>query len=67
MGMRVALARITLAAAVISATVSPFIRRAVMKAPIWASVASPIHDDLHGPDHLGLSQVLPGDHLIWLL
>ena len=41
MGMRVALARITLAAAVISATVSPFILRAVMKAPIWASVASP--------------------------
>ena len=41
MGMRVALARITRAAAVISATVSPFIRRAVMKAPIWASVAEP--------------------------
>ena len=41
MGMRVALARMTLAAAVISATVSPFMRRAVIKAPIWASVASP--------------------------
>ena len=41
MGMRVALVRITRAAAVISATVSPFMRSAVMKEPIWASVASP--------------------------
>ncbi len=40
-GMRVALLRITRAAAVISATVSPLIRKAVMKAPICASVAAP--------------------------
>jgi hypothetical protein len=42
MGIRVALARMTWAAAVISGTVSPFMRRAVIKAPIWASVASPL-------------------------
>ena len=33
--------RITRAAPVISATVSPFMRRAVIKAPTWAGVASP--------------------------
>jgi len=39
--MRVALRRITRAAPVTSATVSPFMRSAVMKAPICAGVAFP--------------------------
>ena len=38
---KVALSRITLTAPTISSMVSPFIRSAVMKLPIWASVASP--------------------------
>src|SRR5512136_336640 len=39
--MRVALRRMTRAAPVTSAMVSPFMRRAVMNAPIWAGVAFP--------------------------
>ena len=39
--MRVARSRMTFAAPEISSTVSPFILRAVMNAPIWAGVASP--------------------------
>src|SRR5512137_1155683 len=39
--IRVALRRMTRAAPVTSTMVSPFMRRAVMKAPIWAGVAFP--------------------------
>ena len=60
MGMRVALARITLAAAVISATVSPFILRAGDEGADLGLGGLAVHDGLHGPGHLGLGQVLAG-------
>ena len=47
------------AAPVTSSTVSPFIRSAVMKAPIWAGVAFPSMISVMIGHHLRFLQVLP--------
>ncbi len=62
MGMRVALPRITRAAAVISTTVSPLILQGGDEGADLGLGGPAAHDDLHGPGHLSFGQILLGDH-----